>query len=109
MVRVNFIRDTETLSVDVPVGSTMMEASKQLDLPEIPALCGGCCACATCHIHVKDVQWQDKLKIEEDSLEKELLETEDGYIEGESRLSCQIYLTNELNNVTVKLRNNELL
>ena len=73
MVRVNFIRDTETLSVDVPVGWTMMEASKQLDLPEIPALCGGCCACATCHIHVKDVQWKDKLKIEEDSLEKVLI------------------------------------
>ena len=109
MVRVNFIRDTETLSVDVPVGYTMMEAAKQLDLPELPGLGGGCCACATCHVHVKDVQWQDKLKIEEDSLEKELLENEDGYIEGESRLSCQIYLTNELNNVTVKLRNNELL
>ena len=55
MVRVNFIRDTEKLSVDVPVGRTIMEAAKELDLPEIPALCGGCCACATCHIHVKDV------------------------------------------------------
>ena len=44
MVRVNFIRDTETLSVDVPVGYTIMEAAKQLDLPEIPATCGGCCA-----------------------------------------------------------------
>ena len=109
MVRVNFIRDTETLSVDVPVGSTIMEASKQLDLPEIPATCGGCCACATCHIHVSGVQWQDKLKIEQNSLEQELIEYEPGYIEGESRLSCQIYLTNELNNVTVKLRNNELL
>ncbi len=109
MVRVNFIRDTETLSVDVPVGYTMMEAAKQLDLPEIPADCGGCCACATCHIHVVGVQWKDKLKIEQNSLEQELIEYEPGYKEGESRLACQIYLTNELNNVTVKLRNNELL
>ena len=109
MVRVNFIRDTETLSVDVPVGYPMMEAAKQLDLPEIPAECGGCCACATCHIHVVGVQWKDKLKIEQNSLEQELIEYEPGYKEGESRLACQIYLTNELNNVTVKLRNNELL
>ena len=109
MVRVNFIRDTETLSVDVPVGYTMMEAAKQLDLPEIPADCGGCCSCATCHIHVVGVQRKDKLKIEQNSLEQELIEYEPGYKEGESRLACQIYLTNELNNVTVKLRNNELL
>jgi 2Fe-2S ferredoxin len=109
MVKVNFIRGTETLSVDVPVGRTIMEAAKELDLPEIPADCGGSCACATCHIHVNGVQWQQKLKIEQNSLEQELLEYEKGYIEGESRLSCQIMLTDELDNVTVKLRNNELL
>ena len=109
MVKVNFIRGSETLSVDVPVGRTIMEAAKELDLPEIPADCGGSCACATCHIHVNGVEWQQKLKIEQNSLEQELLEYEKGYIEGESRLSCQIMLTDELDNVTVKLRNNELL
>ena len=109
MVKVNFIRDDETLSVDVPVGHTIMEAAKELDLPEIPADCGGCCACATCHIHVDDVQWQQKLKIKENSLEQELLEYEKGYIEGVSRLACQIQLNDDLNNVTVKLRKHELL
>ena len=109
MVKVNFIRDTETISVDVPVGYTLMEAAKQLDIPEIPADCGGCCACATCHIHVVGVKWQDKLKIKQNSMEQELLEYEPGYVEGESRLSCQISLNDELNNVTVKLRDNELL
>ena len=63
MVKVNFIRETEgiryTLSTDVPVGRTIMEAAKELDLPEIPADCGGCQACGTCHIHVDDV-WCDK-------------------------------------------------
>jgi len=109
MVRVNFIRGTEKLSVDVPVGRTIMEAAKELDLPEIPADCGGCCACATCHIHVVSVPWKNKLKIEQNSLEQELIEYEPGYIEGESRLACQIMLTDDLNNVTVKLRDNELL
>ena len=73
MVKVNFIRDTETISVDMPVGRTIMEAAKELGLPEIPADCGGCQACGTCHVHVDDV-WCDKLKITENSLEQSLLE-----------------------------------
>ena len=108
MVKVNFLRGTEKLSVDVPVGHTIMEAAKELDLPEIPADCGGCQACATCHIHVDGV-WCDKLKIVENSLEQELLEYEKGYVEGKSRLSCQIQLDDSLNNVTVKLLKDELL
>lgn len=108
MVKVNFKRGAETLSVDMPIGFTVMEAAKELDLPEIPADCGGCQACGTCHIYLDDV-WCDKLKIEEDSLEQSLLEYEQGYIPGKSRLACQIQLNDELNNVTVKLRDNELL
>tara|TARA_X000001036_G_scaffold5798_1_gene5232 strand:- start:289 stop:615 length:327 start_codon:yes stop_codon:yes gene_type:complete len=108
MVKVNFIRDAETISVDMPVGRTIMEAAKELDLPEIPADCGGCQACGTCHIHVDDV-WLDKLKIKENSLEQSLLEYEPDYIEGVSRLACQIQLNDELDNVTVKLRKHELL
>ena len=108
MVKVNFIRDTETLSVDVPVGRTIMEAAKELDLREIPADCGGCCACGTCHVYVDDV-WLDKLKIKENSLEQSLLEYEQDYKEGISRLACQIQLDDSLDNVTVKLRKNELL
>ena len=108
MVKVNFIRDSgETLSVDMPVGYTIMEAAKELDIPEIPADCGGSCACATCHIHVDMLKWP-QLKIEENSLEQELLEYEKGYTD-ESRLACQIQLNDELNNVTVKLRKDELL
>ena len=108
MVKVNFIRDTETISVDMPVGSTIMEAAKELQLREIPADCGGSCACATCHIHVDDV-WLERLKIKQNSLEQSLLEYEPGYKEGISRLSCQIYLTKELNGLTVHLRPEELL
>ena len=45
----------------MPVGSTLMEAAKDLNLREIPADCGGC-ACATCHIHVDSVEWQQEIK-----------------------------------------------
>ena len=110
MVKVNFVSADGTLvqSVDVPVGTTMMEAAKELGLREIPADCGGSCACGTCHVYVDDV-WLEKLKIKENSLEQSLLEYEPDYIEGVSRLACQIQLNDELDNVTVKLRKNELL
>jgi len=49
------------------------------------------------------------MKIKEDTLEQSLLEYEQGYIPGKSRLACQIQLNDDLNNVTVKLRKNELL
>ena len=60
-------------------------------------------------IHVDSVEWQEKLKIKQNSLEQSLLEYEPDYIEGVSRLACQIQLNDDLNNVTVKLRKHELL
>ena len=59
-------------------------------------------------MHVDDV-WCDKLKITENSLEQSLLEYEKGYIPGKSRLACQIQLDDSLDNVTVRLRKDELL
>ena len=110
MITVNFIRtNNEKVQVKVPPGFTIMEAAKEAALDEIPADCGGSCACATCHIHVDSVEWQNKLKIKENSLEQSLLEYEPDYIEGVSRLACQIQLNDDLNNVTVKLRKHELL
>ena len=110
MVKVNFISADSTVvrSVDVPVGHTIMEAAKELGLREIPADCGGSCACGTCHVYVDSV-WLDKLKIKENSLEQDLLEYEKNYVEGKSRLACQIQLDDSLNDVTVKLIKNELL
>ena len=111
-MQVYFVRNGSKIRVDVPdEQSTLMEAAKwhsKVPIPEIPADCGGCQACGTCHIHVDDV-WCDKLKITENSLEQSLLEYEQGYIPGKSRLACQIQLNDELNNVTVKLRKHELL
>ena len=85
-----------------------MQAAKQADLKEIPADCGGNMACATCHIHLSNA-WAHILPIKENGLEQSLLEYEKDYIEGVSRLSCQIQLTKELDNLTVRLRDNELL
>lgn len=107
MVKVYFLRDKEEIEVDIPEGFTLMEAAKQADIEEIPADCGGCNACGTCHVHVVTL---DKCPpAEYDSLETELLEYQQGYDRITSRLSCQIQLTDKHNGLKVKLRNDELL
>tara|TARA_Y200000002_G_scaffold77681_1_gene61166 strand:- start:556 stop:885 length:330 start_codon:yes stop_codon:yes gene_type:complete len=109
VITVYFIRtNNEKVCVEVPEGTTLMQAAREAKLREIPADCGGNCACATCHIHLTNA-WSHLLPIKQNGLEQSLLEYEKGYIEGVSRLSCQIQLTKELDNLTVRLRDNELL
>ena len=106
MITVYFIRtNNEKVCVEVPEGTTLMQAAREAKLREIPADCGGNCACATCHIHLTNA-WTHLLPIKQNGLEQSLLEYER---EQNSRLSCQIKLTKELNNLTVRLRDNELL
>ena len=108
MITVYFVRDGSKIRVDVPEGTTLMEAAKDSHVPihEIPADCGGSCACCTCHIHLTD-QWVDKLgKIDYNSPELELIEYEKEFIEGKMRLACQIKLKPELDGLIVNLINN---
>ena len=108
MITVYFVRDGSKIRVDVPEGTTLMEAAKDSHVPihEIPADCGGSCACCTCHIHLTD-QWVDKLgKIDYNRPELELIEYEKEFIEGKSRLACQIKLKPEHDGLIVNLINN---
>ena len=112
-MQVYFVRNGSKIRVDVPdEQSTLMEAAtshSNVPIPEIPADCGGSCACCTCHVHI-DEKWLAKVgKIDYNTPEIELLEYEKGYIEGKSRLACQINLTPELDGLIVHLRNDELL
>ena len=45
-------REGETSEIDVSDGLTVMEAIRDNGFDELLALCGGCCSCATCHVHV---------------------------------------------------------
>ena len=100
-------REGQVVEVEAQTGISLMENIRELD-NSVDAICGGLCSCATCHIYVDVLQWP-QLKIKDNSLEQELLEYEKGYITDKSRLACQIQLNDELNNVTVKLINDELL
>ena len=87
-------------TVDVGSGLTVMEAIRDNGIDELLALCGGCCSCATCHVHV-DADWLGKLpEMSED--ENDLLESSDHRNES-SRLSCQIQLTDALDGLKVTI------
>jgi 2Fe-2S ferredoxin len=93
-------RDGEEKAVSVDNGISVMEAIRDNGFDELLALCGGCCSCATCHVHI-DASWSDKLpKMSED--EDDLLESSDHRDEF-SRLSCQIELSDELDGLKVRI------
>jgi 2Fe-2S ferredoxin len=93
-------RAGEESTVDVGDGLTVMEAIRDNGFDELLALCGGCCSCATCHVHV-DPAFRDKLpQMSED--EDDLLESSDHRNEN-SRLGCQIPFTSDLDGLKVTI------
>ena len=93
-------REGETSEIDVADGLTVMEAIRDNGFDELLALCGGCCSCATCHVHI-DPAFTDKLReMSED--EDDLLESTD-HRQPTSRLSCQIPFTAELDGLKVTI------
>ncbi len=85
--------------VDVPVGWSVMEGAVKNLVPGIDADCGGACACATCHVHV-DKAWLAKLPPKSEMEETMLDFAQD--VAADSRLSCQIPVTEELDGMVVR-------
>ena len=84
--------------VDVPVGRSVMQGAIDNNVPGIDADCGGECACATCHVYVAD-DWRAKVG-EPSPMEEDMLDF--GYdVRPNSRLSCQIKVTDELDGLVV--------
>lgn len=93
-------RDGETSEIDVGDGLTVMEAIRDNGFDELLALCGGCCSCATCHVHV-DPAFADRLPAMSAD-EDDLLESSDHRV-ATSRLSCQIPFTADLDGLRVTI------
>ena len=101
MAKITYItHDNKNHTIDVQNGLTVMEGAVQNDIPGIDADCGGGMACATCHVYVND-EWFDKLPAKEDG-EEDML---DMAFEPKknSRLSCQITISDELDGLTVNI------
>ena len=86
--------------IDVKPGLTVMEGAVKNNVPGIDADCGGACACATCHVYV-DAAWADKTG-ERSAMEESMLEFAEN-VEPNSRLSCQIKVTDALEGLVVRM------
>lgn len=97
-----FVTDREgtehIIEVPVDMNLNLMEVMKGSDL-DVKATCGGMALCSTCHVYVLSNQQSlpEPTDAEEDMLDQAF------DVEDNSRLSCQIKITPELNGMKVKL------
>ncbi len=77
-----------------------MEVIRDAGFDELLALCGGCCSCATCHVHIAP-DYMDKLSAMSED-ENDLLDSSE-HRDDNSRLSCQIPITGELEGLKVTI------
>ena len=86
-------------TVDGENGSTVMETAIKNAVPGIEAECGGACACSTCHVYI-DEAWQEKAG-QPSPMEEDMLDF--AYdVKPNSRLSCQMKVSDDLNGLVVR-------
>ena len=105
MPQVTFIEyNGKEHTVAAQVGLSLMRAAIDNNVPGIDADCGGSCACATCHVYITPA-WQGKLgsqsKMEEDMLDFAAA------TQPNSRLACQIEITDALDGLVVSMPNGQ--
>lgn len=93
-------RDGQETEVEAQDGLSVMEVIRDNGFDELLALCGGCCSCATCHVHV-DPAFADKMPAMSAD-EDDLLDSSE-YRDEHSRLSCQIPFGPELDGLKVRI------
>jgi 2Fe-2S ferredoxin len=99
MAKIRYVDHTgaERLT-DVPEGWSIMEGAVLNSIPGIDGDCGGCCACATCHVYV-DPAWVEKLP-PKDKPEIAMLELAKG-VKANSRLGCQLKVSEHFDGLIV--------
>lgn len=102
MPQVTYVaHDGARQTVDVPVGENVMRGALYNGIEGIVGECGGGLACATCHCYVEG-DWTDKLAPPSEA-ELQMLESAVSEVKPNSRLSCQIALTEALDGLVVDL------
>jgi 2Fe-2S ferredoxin len=101
LVKVTYVQpDRSSQTLELEVGTSVMQGAVAEGLKGIDAECGGACACATCHVRI-DPRWLPIVG-PPNKIEAEMLDMALGADE-RSRLSCQIVLTPELDGLVVNL------
>lgn len=93
-------RDGAESAIEAGDGRSVMEVIRDHGIDEIQAMCGGCCSCATCHVHV-DPAFADRLPPMSGE-ESDLLDSAESR-DATSRLSCQIRFTEALDGLRVTI------
>lgn len=100
MTKIVFIEKTgKEVEIEAQNGLSIMEVARKNGI-QMEGACGGCLACATCHVIV-DPEWFKKLPPKEEA-EEDMLDVAFG-LKKTSRLSCQLPVTDELNGIRVAL------
>jgi 2Fe-2S ferredoxin len=86
--------------VDATSGLSLMRAAVDHNVPGIDADCGGACACATCHVYVEP-EWLERSGTRTE-MEQSMLSFA-AVTQDNSRLACQIELSDALDGLTVRL------
>ena len=98
---INYLQSNgTTFEVEVPVGSSVMQGAVDNLIEGLAAECGGACSCATCEVYVDDA-WIGVVG-EACDIEKDMLAASSAW-RTNSRLSCQIEVTSELNGLIVAI------
>ncbi|HWS73528.1 MAG TPA: 2Fe-2S iron-sulfur cluster-binding protein [Quisquiliibacterium sp.] len=101
MPRITFIEHDGTAhQVEATSGNSLMRAAVDNGVPGIDADCGGQCACATCHVYVEP-EWLGRTG-DRSTMEQSML----GFAavtQDNSRLSCQITVTDALDGLVVRM------
>ena len=100
-MRIIIVKDREGNShkLGADIGSKIMEIIRDAGL-DIEAACGGCCACATCHVYVNN-NWIEKLNPKEE--EEESMLDQAFHVKNISRLSCQLEFEEKLDGIELTL------
>ena len=98
-VNINFIVKGKVVKLDVPVGTTILEAAHNNDV-DMEGACEGSLACSTCHVIVDDAYFNKLSEPSED--EEDMLDLAFGLTKT-SRLGCQIVLNKDLDGITVEI------
>lgn len=101
MTQINVVkRDGTTQDVTATDGVSLMESLRDAGFDDLLALCGGCCSCATCHVHIDD---ETLAKLPEMSADENDLLDSSEHRDANSRLSCQVIVGDELDGATITI------
>src|SRR3954453_1566630 len=102
MPRVTYTaQDGKETTLDIEVGTSVMQAAVFKGVDGIVAECGGSCMCATCHVYVREAQLAKTPSMEPD--EDAMLEGTASERRPNSRLSCQLVASPEMDGLVVYL------